>query len=154
MKKGSTIILRGVLILIAIVVLALSAWALPIGIFSDKTGYYRPILLGLYVPAVPFFVALLQSWKILNFIDKDTPFSDLSVAALRTIKYCAIIISALFASGMPYIFYVADLDDAPGVAAVGFLVVFASFVIATFAGVLQRLIQTAMEIKTENDLTV
>lgn len=154
MKKGSTIILRGVVILIGLVVLALCIIALPAGISSDSTGYYRPILLGLYIPALPFFFALYQSLKLLDYIDKNKAFSKASVSALGKIKYCALIISALFTAGQPYIFYAADRDDAPGVALIGFVIIGASFVIATFAGVLQKLLQNAMDIKKENDLTV
>jgi hypothetical protein len=45
---------------------------------------------------------------------------------------------------------VADKDDAPGLV----FVPFASLVIAVFAAVLRRLLQEAINIKTENDLTV
>jgi hypothetical protein len=154
MTRGSTIILRGVVILIGLIVLALCVFALPAGIRSDNTGYYRPILLGLYIPAIPFFFALHQALKLLTYIDKNKAFSVLSVRVLMNIKYCALIISALFAAGMPYVFYAADRDDAPGVALMGFVIIGASFVIATFAGVLQKLIQNAVDIKSENDLTV
>lgn len=154
MKRGSTNILRGVVVLLGLIVLALCLLALPAGISSDNTGYYRPILLGLYIPAVPFFIALYQALKLLDYIDRDKAFSELSVGALKNIKYCALAISALFAAGMPYIFYAADRDDAPGVALIGFVIIGASFVIATFAAVLQKLIQNAVDIKSENDLTV
>jgi len=154
MKQGSTHILRGVVVLIGLIVLALCIFALPAGIYSDNTGYYALILGGLYVPAVPFFFALYQAFKLLDYIDQDKAFSKLSVKALKNIKYCAFIISALFAAGQPYVFYAADRDDAPGVALIGFVIIGASFVIATFAGVLQKLLQNAMDIKKENDLTV
>jgi 4-hydroxybenzoate polyprenyltransferase len=74
--------------------------------------------------------------------------------ALRNIKYCAIVIGALFIVGMPYIYYAAERDDAPGVIVIGLVISFASFVIATFAAVLQKLFQHATDIKAENDLTV
>ncbi|WP_407066435.1 DUF2975 domain-containing protein [Geobacillus sp. TFV-3] len=48
----------------------------------------------------------------------------------------------------------AEKDDAPGVIFVGLLVPFASFVIAVFAAVLQKLLQQAIEIKQENELTI
>jgi hypothetical protein len=92
--------------------------------------------------------------KLLNHIDRNQAFSESSIASFRTIKYCALVISGLFAGGMPYIFYVADKDDAPGVVAMALVIIFASFVIATFAAVLQKLIQNAVDIKSENDLTV
>lgn len=154
MQRGSTLILRGVIVLIGLIVLALCIVALPAGIRSDNTGDYRPILLGMYAPAVPFFFALYQALKLLNHIDKNKAFSQLSVVALKNIKYCAFIISALFAAGMPYIFYAADKDDAPGVVLIGLVIMGASFVIATAAAVFQRLLQNAVDIKSENDLTV
>jgi DUF2975 family protein len=152
--RGSTLILRGTVIFIGLVVLGLCVFALPAGIMSDKTGLYRWILLGLYIPAVPFFFALYQAMKLLSYIDKNRAFSKLSVNALMYIKYCAIIITALFTAGMPYIYYVADRDDAPGVVAIGLVIIGASFVIATFSGVMQKLVETAVAIKSENDLTV
>ncbi|MBI1833506.1 MAG: DUF2975 domain-containing protein [Candidatus Andersenbacteria bacterium] len=154
MKRGSTMFLRGVIFAIGIGVLALCIFVLPAGISSDKTGYYRPILLGMYLPAIPFFVALYQALNLLKYIDKNKAFSPLSVKALKNIKYCALIISALYVAGMPLIIYAADRDDAPGAVAIGLVIIFASFVIAIFAAVLQALLQNVIEIKSENDLTV
>jgi hypothetical protein len=154
MKQGSTLILRGVVVILGLLVLVLCLVGLPAGILSDRTGYYRPILAGLYVPAVPFFIALYQALNLLDFIDSNKAFSQASVEALKKIKYCALIISVLFTLGMPYIFYAADRDDAPGVALVWFVIIGASFVIATAAAVFQRLFQNAVDIKSENDLTV
>ena len=154
MKQGSTLFLKGVVLLIGLIVLAICVFALPPLIVSEKVGDYRPIFLGLYVPAIPFFFALYQALKLLGHIDKNEAFSELSVKALKNIKYSAVTISALFAAGMPYIFYAAEQDDAPGVVAIGLIIIFASLVIATFAAVLQKLLQNAAEIRSENDLTV
>jgi hypothetical protein len=154
MKQGSTVFLRGVVYLLGLIVLALCVFALPAGISSDQTGMYRPILLGLYVPAIPFFWALYWALKLLDYIDHNKAFSELSVNALTQIKYCAITISALFAAGLPYIYVVADRDDAPGALAIGLVITFASVVIATFAAVLQKILKDAIAIKSENDLTV
>lgn len=154
MKQGSTMFLRGVVVLIGAIILALCVTVLPLGITTDKTGLYAPILLGLYVPAVPYFYALYQAMKLLGFIDKNEAFTDQAVTALKNIKYCALIISGLFTLGSPYIYYVADKDDAPGVVAIALVIIFASFVIATAAAVFQKLFQNAVDIKKENDLTV
>jgi MFS family permease len=154
MKSGSTLFLRGVVCLIGLLVLALCVFALPAGIASDKVGYYRPILLGLYVPAIPFFYALYQTLKLLNYIDENKAFSDASISVLKRIKYCALTIAGLFAAGMPYIYYAANRDDAPGVLAIALVIAGASVAIAVFAAVLQKLLQNAMDIKAENDLTV
>lgn len=154
MKKGSTLILKGTILVIGLLVLAFCTIVLPMGIITDKTGYYRPLLIGMYLPAIPFFIALFQGWKILVFIENNKPFSDSSVRALQVIKYCAASISLFYTLGMPYIFMTGDKDDAPGIVLLGFVIIFASFVVATFAGVLQKLIQKAVDLKSENDLTV
>jgi Zn-dependent protease with chaperone function len=154
MQRASTMFLRGAILSIGAVVLAICILALPTGIVSDDAGSYIPILLGLYVPAVPFFIALSQTLKLLHYIDENTAFSELSVRALKRIKQCAVVIAAMFVAGLPYIYRVAQEDDAPGVFALGLIVVFASIVIAVFATVLQKLFKSAIDIKSENDLTV
>lgn len=146
--------LRGVIFLLGIGVLALCIFVLPPLIISEKVGGYRPILLGMYVPAIPFFIALYQALNLLSYIDTNKAFSSLSTNALKNIKYCAVAISAMYTLGMPYIYIVAERDDAPGVIATGLVIIFASFVISVFAAVLQKLLQNAMDIKSENDLTV
>lgn len=154
MNKGSTLFLKLVILLIGIAVAALCVFVLPAGITSDETGAYRPILIGMYIPAIPFFFGLYQAFKLLNYIDLNKVFSTESVKALKNIKYSASIICLLYTLGMPYIFYVADMDDAPGIAAIGFIFIFGSIVVAAAAAVFQRLIQNVVDIKSENDLTV
>lgn len=158
MKRSSTIVLKGVVILIGLIVLAICVFALPRLTGSELAAGadfdYGPIFLGMYVPAIPFFYGLYQALRLLSFIDRDKAFTRSSVSALRNIKYCAYIISGLYAAGMPYIFYVADRDDAPGVAALGFVIIGAAFVVGSAAAVFQRLFQNAVDIKSENDLTV
>jgi hypothetical protein len=154
MKQASTLFLKLVIYLLGIAVLAFCIFGLPAGIRSENVGNYRPILYGMYVPAIPFFIALYQTLKLLSNIDKNKAFSELSVKALMNIKYCAIAISIMYAAGMPYIFHVADQDDAPGVVAIALVIIFASISVAVFAAVLQKLLRNAIDIKSENDLTV
>jgi membrane protease YdiL (CAAX protease family) len=154
MKRSSTLFLRGAVLLITLVVLALCVFALPAGLRSEHAGPYRPILWGLYITAIPFFIGAYQTWKLLGNIDQNQAFSRTSVTALGNIKYCAAIISVLYAAGLPYLYMVANQDDAPGVLLLGLVLTVTSGVIATFAAVLQKLLQEAIHIKSENDLTV
>ena len=108
----------------------------------------------MYAAAIPFYFALYQAFKLLSYIDKNKAFSELSVKALKNIKYCAITISSLYVLGMPLFYLMAKKDDAPGIILIGLVIIFASMVIAVFAAVLQRLLQEAIDIKSENDLTV
>ncbi|MBX4190222.1 DUF2975 domain-containing protein [Candidatus Parcubacteria bacterium] len=154
MKQVSTLFLKGVIFAIGIAVIALCIFVLPAGLSKEWALGYTPVIIGMYIAAIPFFIALYQALRLLSHIDKDNAFSESSITALKYIKYCAETISGLYAVGMPYIVIVADKDDAPGVAALGLVIVFASIVVAVFAAVLQKLLKHGMAIKSENDLTV
>jgi hypothetical protein len=104
--------------------------------------------------AIPFFFALYQAFKLLLYIDKNKAFSQLSVYSLWKIKFSAITISTLHVLVLPLFYLFAERDDAPGVIFVGLVVPFASMMIAVFAAVLQKLLKNAIEIKSENDLTI
>lgn len=154
MKRHSTLFLKSAIILFGLVVLAVLVFGIPRAIGDISVGGYDPILFGVYVAAVPFFIALAYAMKLLGYIDLDQAFSSASTKAFKGIKYCAATIAGLFTAGLPYIYYVAEIDDAPGVIVLGMAIVFASFVVATFAAVLQKLVDSAVAIKSENDLTV
>jgi hypothetical protein len=154
MKNRSTLALRIFIILVSIIVIALCAFVLPAGIMSDETDMYRPILLAMYLPAVPFFIAVYEAMKLLSYIDRNKVFSAPAIRSLQYIKYAAFVISLLYALGMPYIFYVADMDDAPGVVLIGFIFIFSSLVVGTAAGVFQKLLKNVVDMKSENELTV
>jgi hypothetical protein len=160
MKRGSTNFLKIALILIGIPILALCIFVLPLimkdaGEGSAEMAYVLyGILTIMYVSAVPFYFALYQAFILLSYIDKNRAFSAISVKALRKIKNCATTISILFVVGMPLFYIVGEVDDGPRVIVIGMVIIFASMVISVFAAVLQRLLQEAIHIKSENDLTV
>ncbi len=154
MKKSSTLFLKFVLILISLLTLTICAYAIPITIGSFSPYGYDPILIGIYLPVIPFLFALLQAYKLLVYIDNNQAFSILSVIAFRKIKFSGFFISILFLAGLPYIFSVAEKDDAPGVVAIALVIIFSAFVISIFAALLENVFKSAIEIKTENDLTI
>lgn len=160
MKRGSTLFLKIAVILMGIPVLALCIFLVPkianfaAELYPDISYIKYLVLLDLYASAIPFYFALYQAFNLLNYIDQNKAFSELSVRALKKIKFCAITISSLYVLGLPLFYLVAERDDAPGIILIGMVVIFASMVIAVFAAVLQRLLQEAIDIKSENDLTV
>ncbi|MBD2864040.1 DUF2975 domain-containing protein [Paenibacillus oceani] len=160
MKRGTTLFLKAAVILIGLPVLVLCIFVVPeianytAGLYPDMAFLKYFLLTDLYASAIPFYFALYQAFKLLNYIDKNKAFSERSVQALKNIKNCAIVISGLYVAGLPLFFLMAERDDAPGVILIGLVVIFASMVIAVFAAVLQRLLKEAIDIKSENDLTV
>ncbi|HDR7385245.1 DUF2975 domain-containing protein [Bacillus toyonensis] len=160
MKQGSTLFLKTAVILMGIPVLAMYIFLVPkIGNFAAELypdiAYIKYLVfINLYATAIPYYFALYQTFKLLNYIDKNNAFSKLSVKALKNIKNSALTISVLYVLGMPLFYLVAERDDAPGIIIIGMIMIFASLVIAVFAAVLQRLLKDAINIKSENDLTV
>lgn len=123
-------------------------WALP-----ELAELQYPILIGMYLAMLPFFVALYQTLKLLGNIEKGKTFSLSSVHALKKIKFCAVLISVLYIIEMPFLYRLTQVDDTPGIF-IGLFVIFTSAVIASFAALLQKRLTDAVAIKGENDLTV
>ncbi len=153
MKKGSTLFLKAVVLLGALAVLVLCVF-LTYQLFTVRMGGYFPIVVGMLIAAVPFFIGVYQTFKLLIYIDTNKAFSNMSIKALEIIKKCGIAISLCYGIGMPYIFWVAERDDSPGVVMLGLIFTFAPMAVAVFAGVLQKLLQSGIDVKSENDLIV
>lgn len=160
MEKVTTLFLKIAVIFLGVPVLALCIFLVPemanftAELLPEFTFIKYLVFIVFDASAIPFYFALYQAFKLLRYIDKNNAFSDLSVKALKKIKYSAITISVLHVLVWPLFYVFAEADDAPGVIFVGLVVPFASMVIAVFAAVLQKLLQEAINIKTENDLTV
>ncbi|AYC30484.1 DUF2975 domain-containing protein [Paenisporosarcina cavernae] len=158
--KRETIFLKVVIVLLGLFILGLCVFFLPwlisdIRQHADPLGkYLYPIIVAMYTAAIPFFYALFQALKLLTFIDKGNAFTRSSVQAIKVIKLCAIVISLIYLAVMPFFFLFGDKDDSPGFILIGAVFVGASFVVAVFAAVLQKLLTNAIDIKSENDLTV
>lgn len=163
MKKASTLFLKLVICFIAVGALLWLIW------FPQLEGraanldlisiYMDPLIIYTFIGSIPFFVALYQAFILLGYVDRDKVFSLSSVNAVRSIKYCAIAFGSFIVLGILYIriryagLSVPD-DDPAGVTALGIFTTFVSIVIATALAIFQRLLQNAVAMKSENDLTV
>lgn len=158
--KRETRLLKLAVFMIGLPILALCLVGLPWLAYDvtkqnwDFAILLYPILVTLWLTAIPFFFALTQAFRLLGYIDQNKAFSPLSLKAIGRIKHCATLITSLFTLGLPFFYFLAEKDDAPGVILIGLILIFASFVIAVFAALLQKLLANAIEIKSEHDLTV
>ena len=158
LKQGSTLFLKIVISLIGIAVLAamirlpqLEGRAANLDLIRI---YEDPLIIYAYLASIPFFVALYQAFKLLGYVDQNQVFSPLAIEAVRKIKYCTVSLPVLIILGEAFIIVGANGDDAAGPVALGIFATFASLVIATGVAILERLLQNAVDIKSENDLTV
>ena len=158
MKRSSTIFLQIVIVLISIGALALLLWEPRIeGVNAHTTNfeiYFNPFIALVYAGSIPFFVALYQAFKVLRYAGVNKVISPEAVKALRTIKYCALAIIGFVVVEEIFIMLNHGNDDPAGGVFMGLLITFGSIVIATAAAVFERTLQSAVEMKSENDLTV
>lgn len=163
MKRGLTIITRGIMYLMGIAVISICAILLPELAREEAVGKINPpnalpYLIAAWVLSVPIFIALYQTLKLLSYIDSNKAFSHRSVKLLQNIKLCAVVFSIMIVVGAITVIVEARIEgpreDVTHIVALGFIFSFASSIVATFAAVMQRLLQDAIRIKSENDLIV
>jgi hypothetical protein len=157
MNRGSTIFLRLVISLIAIAALAVCIFPLPRMLAKeaaktpDTAWQVYLFLVGAYIQAALFLFSLYQAFKLLNYIDGNKAFSELSVSALRHIKHSAITIGLLMVAGIVWLMVLSagTGDDSAGPVMLGLIGTFASSVVAAVAVVLQTQVQKAIDLKKE-----
>ncbi|WP_404404675.1 DUF2975 domain-containing protein [Jeotgalibacillus malaysiensis] len=163
MKKGSTFLLKLTLLVLALPILIICVYAFPVLFFDviDEAingETVAIVLIGfiliMYAAAVPYFLSLYQTFKLLLNIDKNQAFSSQSVSSLKLIKKYAVIISLLFLIALPFIIVVARSDDTPVFILIGIVLAGASMVIGVFAAILEKLLWEAIEFKRENELII
>ena len=158
MKKGATLFLKTVLVLIGIGVFAGMLW------FPQTEGraanldlisiYKDPFIIYIYIGSTPFFIGLYQAFKLLNLIDAGSAFSQGAVNTLRNMKFATLSLIGFIALALFYIRFFVHGDDPAGPTALGIIISLAFMVVATCLAVAQKLLQNAVDLKKENDLTV
>tara|TARA_R110002049_G_scaffold68159_3_gene176811 strand:- start:1308 stop:1787 length:480 start_codon:yes stop_codon:yes gene_type:complete len=159
MKKISIIFLRAVIVLIGIVALYIMIrFPLTEGRAEnlDLFGiYFDPFILYGYASSIVFFVALYKVFKLLGYIGKDKLFTLNSIRTLRSIKYCVIILSILITMAGIFIkIYHNNEDDPAGFLAICIIITFISITVAIVMAVLEKKLQKAVDLKSENEITL
>ena len=114
MKSTSIFFLQSVILLFGI---AVFAFLIRVPLTEGRSVnldlfhiYADPFILYGYVCSVPFFVALFRVFKILGYIRHSKLFTLDTVGVLKSLKYCAILLSIFaFAAGIVIkLFHVKD----------------------------------------------
>ena len=131
---------------------ALKGRATNLDLFSIYTD---PFILYGYAASIAFFVALYKAFRLLGYIGQNKIFSPESVKALKGIKFCAIILGTLIVAAGVYIkIFHSKEDDPAGFLAICIVTTFVSIVVATATAIFEKLLQNAIDMKSENDLTI
>lgn len=117
--------------------------------------YFDPLIMYGYAISVAFFVGLYKTFRLLGYIGQNKVFSSEAVRALRSIRYCAIVLSIAIVSAGIYIMISHNKEDDPaGFFAICIITTFISIVVATAAAIFEKILQNALDIKSENDFTI
>jgi len=151
MKRGATIFLQVVIVLLGAGLLALLLWEPQVegrNVHATQFEIYfkDPFLAYIYLAFVPFFIGLYQAFKIVGYARRNEIYSQRSVRALRIIKYCAMTTALFIVGAEAYIFiFVRGTDDVAGGVMMGAFIIFVSAIIATAAAVFERTLQKGLE---------
>lgn len=143
LKSGPAAFLQTVVVLIGIGALAFMLWEPHLEGRNARATVFEiyfkdPFLAYAYLASTPFFAALHQAFKVLGYVAQDKAFSQESLKALRTIKFCALSLIGFVALGELFIL-LGDSDDRAGGVVMGLLVAFGSAVVAAAAAMLERI---------------
>jgi len=112
----------------------------------------KQVFMGIYLTLIPFMFSLYQAIEILSYIEEKSAFSNKVVFALKCIKYSASLIAVTYILLLIRLALISTTESS--ILIIFGVLGFTSVVVALFASVLQELMQSALEIKSENDLTV
>lgn len=160
MKRNSTLFLQVVIVLFGLGVFALMLW-MPTqeGVNANATFsqiyFDDPLLAFVYLGSIPFYVSLFQAVKVLSYVGNNHIFSQPAVNAVQLIKHCAFLLASAIVAVDAFILTNAHPDDDPaGALMLGMIATALSVVVGIAAAVIQKTLQKAVDLKSENDLTV
>ncbi len=149
MKNSSALFLQAAIVLLGIGVFALLLWEPHIEgrnahATTSEIYFNDPFLAYVYVGSIPFFLALYRAFGLFGHVRQKGAFSQVTVDALRSIKYCAIAIIGFVPGGIVFISMFGDKEDRPPGIVMILLVTIAAGVIATAAARFARNLQNTL----------
>ncbi len=157
MKRILTIFLQISIVLVGIGALAFLLWEPRIEGVNKNAGlveiYFNFFIAYVYLSSIPFFASLYQAFKVVGYVRHDKIVSQAAVKALRTIKYCAMIVIGLVAISLSFMIF-GDPEDRPAGLFMRFLFTFPTIIAAVTAAQFERILRTAVERQSVNDRKV
>lgn len=104
--------------------------------------YFKdPFLAYIYIASTPFFIALYQGFKLIDYLKYNLVFSQIAISRLRIISICALIFaSAIFAADVYLFIFMRGKDDITGGLMLGLIIALLSLGVAIVAKKLNKTI--------------
>ncbi|MEZ5409826.1 MAG: DUF2975 domain-containing protein [Acidimicrobiales bacterium] len=112
---------------------------------------HDPFLLFVYTGSIPFFLALFEAFKLLGYVETSA-FSARSVRSARLIRDCARVTIGFVVVGATFLLITGE--DRPVALFLGLVPTVALLTVASSAAVFERLLERAVDLQSDNDLTV
>ena len=158
MRSNKTSILKFSIVILALTVLYLSVFWLSKTISAYQSDYHNLLTVlnvikyGLYTSAIFFFVGIYFILELINLIEKDIFFSKKALNNLSFLKYIIFTILVLYSSVLLYVYI--RVGFIKSIFIVGGLVIFITAFLIIFIEIFIQLLEKAVNIKLENDLTI
>jgi len=143
----STIFLQAVTVLVGIGAVALLLWEPHIEGRNAHATLFQiyfndPFLAFAYIASLSFFAGLYQVFRLLGYARHNEMFSQASVKAMRTIRFCATAMIGFVAASEIFIM-LGDSDDRAGGVFMGVLIAFGAAVVVAAAAMFERILRDA-----------
>lgn len=110
--------------------------------------------ISLYLSAIASLLIIYYMYRMLGLVDNDRAFSAMSLIYVRAIFRLTIMEFIVLIGTVPFVYYIADNDDAPGVMIIGLGMLIIPLVVATFVSIIEKLLKNAIELKLDYELTI
>lgn len=147
MKKLPILFLQLSILLLAIFILFICLIVLPIGIRDINSIEFIPIIGGIYISVIPIYYLLYNFFKILRNISKEKIFTVENIKILKNIMYSSAITGVIYAILLPTFFFIADIEDAPGVFALGLFLTFIPILFSMGINILEEVFKKGLSEK-------
>ncbi|QWC00507.1 DUF2975 domain-containing protein [Mycoplasmatota bacterium] len=151
MKDFHVTYLKITTILAGLPILYLCLYQFPVlfiaGMESDSVyiPYLFVLMISIYIIAFPYIFALIETFKILLNIQKEKYFSKSTEKSLKNICGLAYLIAFILFLDLPFIYRIANMDDAPGLIVIGLFFMMFTLSIGVFAGLLKRIVTKQLQ---------
>lgn len=148
-KRVPALICQVILVLIGSVTLAFLLWEPHLEGRNARATvfevyFHDPFLAYVYVGSIPFFVALYRGIRLFGEAGVEGAFSLRSVAALRAIQRCGVILLGFVAGALGIILLFGDREDRPAGVVMALLATLAVSGMAFVAAFFARRLQAAL----------
>lgn len=124
--------------------------------YSDHDIYFVKILfyLALYIAAPLSLVVTIFVYRILLLIERGTAFTEPALKIISTIKKLSFATFFVLLGILPMTYHIIEVIHAPVIMVIGVAISVTPFIVAIFIATIEKLLQSVIQIKSENDLTV